>query len=495
MADLKEINLTDDEEARGREILSALKSLLKGIDVKKSKIIAVINCPQTAVKKIRTPYMPKSELKQGIMLDAKSYFHFPVDNSVLDFEILGDMVEKGIRKYEAIVGACPLNTVNKYLSFIQKAGVKPASFVSASYALQKLAENLSGKSGGIQCYVDIGELHTELIIQRDGLLVFSRKIPLAGNDFTKAMTGAIASDKGRFQLSPEEAEKIKKDIGMPGETDSRIIDNKLPAGYMLAMLRAPAERLVKEINMCFDYCREESGSVKVDSVTIFGGGACLSGLIKFLSLGLGMDVRLGDALETLKVEKRAAGDREKISHRMDLAVGAALTEAKGLNLLPAEIKDQIQRTIKRGTIEAIVTAVVIISVLFFVGMRIKINNFNKRISAAKLELSSLHTEIKKAEGIRLAEMVLKNEPYWEDIFKELGSLIPDEVIIENIKMSDSRLHIKGIISSADGQRILSGLIITLENGLFSGVKLIESRNLPDRPGVEFEITCWIDYER
>lgn len=494
-AEVKEVGIAKDAESHEKEIASALKYLAKSIDLKKSSVIVSINCSHTSIKKVTVPYMPKSEMREGIMLEAKSYFPFQTDQSVLEFEVMGDVVEKGIRKYEVMVGVCPINTVNKYLSLVQGSGIRPTSFVSSSYALQKLAEKMSSKAGGVECYVDIGELHTELIICKDGLFSFSRKIPVCGDDFTKALTGAFASDKGRVQLTMEEAEKIKRDVGMPDEGDSRIIDDKIPVAYISGMLRTPAERLVNEIDRCFDYYREEFGSSQINSITVFGGGVSLGGLIKFLSHGLGMDVKLGDALEALKTEKNAIRDRENISHRLDLAVGAALASSKGMNLLPPEIKEETQRTIKRGTVEVMITAVVIISILLFVGMRIKINNFNKRISTAKLQLSSLQPELKKAEGMRLAEMVLKDEPYWEDVFKELGSLMPNEVIIENMDMNDGHLNIKGVISSADGQQILSDLIITLEKGLFSDVKLIESRNLRDRPGVEFEIICWVDYER
>lgn len=495
-AELKDIGAYKDVESYGRGVDSALRYLIRGMDLKRASVIVSINCSSTAIKKVTIPYMPKSELYEGIMLASKNYFPFQIDKSVLDFEVMGDIVQKGIRKYEVMVGVCPSDTVNKYLSILKKAGIEPSSFVSASYSLQKIAQALSIKEGGIKCYVDIGSLHTELIICKEGLLVFSRKIPVCGSDFTKALTDAVVSDRGKIQLSLEEAERLKCDIGMPEESDLKMVDNKIPAAQFLAMLRAPAEHLANEIGRCFDYYNEEAGYGKINSVTILGGGASLSGLIKFLSKELGVEVKLGNALEAVKVVANSRIQApDKISHRLGLAIGCALTEARGLNLLPTEIKDHMRRTVKRGTIEAAVTAFVIISILLFVGVKIKISNFNKRISAAKLELSSLGPELKKAEGIRLAEMVLKHEPYWEDLFKELGSLIPNEIIIEKMSMESSRLYVKGIVSSQDGQQLLSDFIIKLEQGLFNDVKLIESRNIPDGSGVEFEITCWVDYER
>jgi hypothetical protein len=259
------------------------------------------------------------------------------------------------------------------------------------------------------------------------------------------------------------------------------------------MLRSPLDHLAAEINRCFDYYREEWGG-KTDSLILFGGGASLSRLAGFLSKELGIEVKLGDALEGLKIDAGTVIDKGKVSYQLALAIGAALTEAKGLNLLPAEIKEETQRVIKRGTIEVAVTAAVILSILFFVGMKIKINNFDKRISVAKLELNSLQPQFKAAQARKIAETVLAKEPYWEDVFKELGSLIPDTVRIDSLVMENQVITMKGRVESPDGQQIITDFIITLENGLFDNVKLVHSKNLPDGTGIEFELKCWIDYE-
>jgi type IV pilus assembly protein PilM len=494
-AELKEISQAADDETRDREAVAALKYLVRGIDLKKSSVIAGINCARTSVKKVTVPYMPRSELREGIMLQAKSYFPFQTDKAVLDFEVMGDVVDKGVRKYEVLVGACPLDTVNRFLALMHKAGIRPASFISTSYALQKTAGHMSEKSGEALCYVDIGELHTELIICRDGQLVFGRKIPICGGDFTKALTGAVVSERGRVQLSLEEAEKIKRDAGMPEESDEKIVAGKIPAAQLSAMLRTPAESLANEIERCFDYYREDASSVKIGSVTLFGGGASLGGLVKFLSRSLGLDVRLGDALEMLETVKAPAADRQTVSHRVNIAVGAALTEAKGMNLLPEEIKEETARTLKRGTLEVAVTAAVILSLLLYTGTKIKINNFNKRIAVAKLELASLQPQYRIAQARKLAETVLINEPYWEDVFKELGSLIPGSVKINRLKMENDTIIIYGDVESPEGQKIIADMVLTLEKGIFDNVRLVESKNRPDGSGIEFEIKCWVDYER
>lgn len=493
-AELKELPYTADKELKEKETLNAIKYLLKGIDIKRSNVIAAMNCPQTAIKKITAPYMPKSELREGIMLESKNYFPFPIDASTLDYEILGDLMEKGVRKYEVMVGVCPLETVNRTLSLLNHVFVRPVSLISSSYALQKIASRMSKNAEETQCFIDIGAVYTELVICKGSILVFSRKIPVSGNDFTMAMTSALVSDKGTTQMTETEAEKVKREVGIPSDGDTRIIDNSIPAQQILGMLRQPAEHLVNEISRCFDYYREESSSGRISSVTVFGGGSSLTNLVKFMSDTLGITVTIGDPLEGLKMEKDAVTDRGGKAHRLELAVGAVLSSWTGVNLLPPELKEQTKKIIKRGTAEAVITAVVIVSLLFFIGMKIKISNFNKRILSARQQLSILGPQIKDAEARRVAEMALTHEPYWEDVFKELGALIHDNIIIDSMKMESGSMFMKGQAASPDGQEILSSFIIALEKGLFNKVKLIESKNLPDSPGIEFQLKCWIDYE-
>ncbi len=492
--EIKELAEYSDDLSFEKEAVSALRYLLRDIDTKRSKVIASINCPSTAIKRIVAPYMPKTELKTGIALEAKSYFPFPIDDSTLDFEILGDIVEKGVRKYDLLVAVCPIDTVRKNLSILEKAGVRPSSFISSSYALGKVAE-YAGKKEDLKCLVDIGSSRTELIIYKDKTIVFTRKIPICGDDFTKSMTGALVSDRGRTQLTFAEAEKIKKEVGIPADNDTSLIDDKISAIQVLSMLRSPAENLANEISRCLDYYREESRDARVNNIVLFGGGASLTGLTKFISDILVLPVRIGDSLESLKIEKDANRERERTAHRIELAIGAGLSNPKGINFLPPEMKNEVQRTVKRGTLEVIVTATAIALALLLIGMNIKIDNFNKRIHVARLELAALSPQIKEAQARQVADMVLVNEPYWEDVFNELGSLVPKEIKIESLKIENKIIDMKGVAASADGQQILGSFMLSLEEGLFNDVKLVESKNLADGSGVEFEIKCWIDYER
>ncbi len=487
-ADLKEIKQFEDSTLREQEIVSALKDLIRGIDIKKSKFIVSINCPKTAIRRIIVPYMPRSELADGIRLEAKNYFPFPIEEAELDFEIVGDVIEKGVKKYQVIIATSPQKTINGYLSLLEKLGIKPASFVSAPYALQKLTEVSLFKEGSTLCFIDIGSRYTELAIFKDKNLIFSRKIPVAGDDFTKAMTGVLASDRGRTELTLEEAERLKRQVGIPPESESKMIDDKISTMQILSMLRTPLEQLISEIDRCFDYYREETAGGKIDSLILFGAGASLKGLPGFLSKELGIEVKMGDSLAGLKIESMAKDERDKLALQLGLAIGAALSEAKGINLLPAEIKEETKRTFKRSGIEAVTVGVILALVLIYIGMKIQLNNFQKRISVAKMELSSLHPQLKQVEICGL----LADEPYWEEVFKDLSNIIPPESYLTEFTMQNKTIKMRGIVTSKEPEESLSNFILNLEKGIFKNVKLVTSKRIKEKSANEFEINCWID---
>lgn len=510
--DLKEIHKAVGETSCEEEIVLALRDLVRGVDVNKSKVIVNINCPHTAIKKIRAPYMPKTELIKGIELEAKNYFPFTADESLFDFQIRGDVVEKGVRKYEVIVAVSPKKTVEKYLSLLGKAGIKTVSLICTSYALQKISEHLHSSAIGASlplmqgsasgekkdktmCLIDIGERYTELIITlasggKGPELVFSRKIPIAGADFTSAMTGVLVSDRGKTELSLEEAEKIKCEIGVPAKDESKIIDNKISTTQILSMIRAPLERLASEIERCLDYYREETSGGKLDSLLLFGGGASLKGLKDFLVESLGMEVAIGNAFEGIKVDVKLLSMQGDFANRLELAVGAALTGAAGINLLPIEKRQEVKRSFQRAFIQSAVITVILAAVFVYTGMKIQLGNLHKRIAVGKVELGSLKPQLEEALKQNAVNRILSEELYWEDIFKEISNIIPPAIYLSELNMQDKNFTMKGIIISQESAP-LTGFMQALEKGLFRNVNLVNIREMAQGEGMEFEISCRI----
>ena len=488
---LKELTHSEDALLRDKERLDVLRELLKEFDKNQTKFIVAFNCGQTALRVITVPTMPKAEMREAIRYEAKNYFHFPIEDCAFDFEILDEIQEKGIKKCRVIVAVSPRKTVDEIVALFKKVGVTPFSLTSTSCALQKLAALTRRPSNQIECLIDMGGKYTELIIVRGKDLIFSRKVPIGGHDFTLCMTGVLASDRGRTALNLEEAEKIKREIGIPESGEEVMIAGKITTAQILSTLHSPLEQLIGEINRCFDYYREETGGEMVSSIVLLGRGAKLKGLSHSLAEQWGIPTKPGNPLEGLRLDVQLVSLDEGFAPYA-AALGAALSQGKGINLLPPEIKDEIQRTIKRATIQSISVALALILAFVYIGMQIQLGNFKKRISVTQLERESLRLELENVAQQSVIHSVLADEPYWDDIFKELSNIIPSTVYLDALEMQNQILTMKGTITSTDREGILSDFMRDLEQGLFKNVKLVTSREKSDKSVTEFKLEAELD---
>ncbi len=493
-ADLREIKTSLQGASREDEIVLAVKGLLKNIDLRHARFVAVVNCPRTAVRRISMPRMPKSELKEAIRLHAAQYFPFPLEDAHLDFQVLDEAEGEKSGKLSVLAATSPKKTVEEALSLFAKVGIKISSLIPAPLSMREASLPYTGQNHETLALLDVGFELTELVIFSGKELVFSRTIPVAGKDFTQAMTVSLASDRGRVQLSTEEAERIKRLTGIPSEGESRLVEDKISTGQILSMLRSPMELLGSEIERCFDYYREETGGGKIDSMLLYGGGAELKGFVKTLSLQLGIEARMGNPLSRLFSGRALQESLTRIEHRLESAVGAALGGSQGvvINLLPPEIKEETQRTFKRASLQSIDAAAVLLFGFILIGMKINISNYTKRAAAANLELASLKPQMEEVQARRRVAEIVQNEPYWEEVFKELSHLVPQNIYLTRLRFQDRTLYLSGVVVSGERQTQISDLIVSLEKGLFDRVRLVTTKEMGTEAANEFELKCWVD---
>ena len=109
-----------------------------------------------------------------------------------------------------------------------------------------------------------------------------------------------------------------------------------------------------------------------------------------------------------------------------------------------------------------------------------------------MELSSLGPQLKQAGGQSQAYKILADEPYWEDVFKELGNTIPADIYLTELSMKNKTIKIRGLIVSEEKERLLSDFIRGLERGIFKKVTLVTTKEMKEKTANEFELKCRVD---
>jgi len=475
--------------------LDVLKNVLRNINTKNAIINVVINCSASCTKISVIPFMPKSEILQALKWEMRNSISFPIETAVMDYQILQEISEGGVKKLKVAVACCPKETVDRYLDLLKKAGIGPSLFTQHSFALKNVINNLYSKDNKTVAVLDVGYNFSELLIFHDGEFVFSRKLPVAGQDFTREMTQSLTSDLGKTELTLEEAESIKKKYGLIGSGNSEMLDDKISSTQVISLLRPNLEKLVTEIERSFSFYREKEQGSAVESLVLLGGGSNLKNLTDNLNESLGIPVQPGNPVAAFALGEPSLRDDElETANRFASALGAALASPDDVNLLPIEIKQQTRLLIKRSSIKALVTAVIVILVLVYMAMTIRLGNYDKRIAATELELTTLSSQIEKLPKQAFVGSIINQRLYWSDALKEISNLIPEQVCLTEINAKENILSLKGEIKS-DGmirEQVLTGFMRSLEKGIFKEVKLVSTKDSSEENLNTFELRLGIE---
>jgi len=228
---------------------------------------------------------------------------------------------------------------------------------------------------------------------------------------------------------------------------------------------------------------------------LLGGGSNLKNLAENLNENMGIPVQIGNPVAAFALGESSLRDDElETTNRFASALGAALIRPDDINLLPVEIKQQTRLLIKRSSIKALVTAVFVILVLVYAGMRIRLGTYDKRIATAELELKALSPGIEELSKQAFIVNILNGRVYWSDVLKEISNRIPELVYQTEINVKEKTLTLKGEIKSPAlvREQVLTGFMRSLEKGIFKEVKLVTTKDSSEENLNTFELKLKIE---
>ncbi len=268
-------------EIKERErVGKAIKELFANTKIASKRAVIAIAGQAAIIRHIKMPLMEDSEIANAIHWEAERYIPFPVDEVTLDFKV--------IRRHEDqnemdILMVCARNDIiYSQIETLRDIGIQTQVVDIQTFSLMRAAGLEATQTEGAIALLDIGFETSDLMILKDGIPLFTRVIPLAGNRFTKT----IAQNLG---ITSEEAEEIKINRidalsqNEPGQAHT------LEAKANFAMQEGLKE-LALEIRRSFDYFHLQERNEDVQRLVINGGGSLLPNLATFLNRELGLPV-------------------------------------------------------------------------------------------------------------------------------------------------------------------------------------------------------------
>jgi type IV pilus assembly protein PilM len=271
---------------------------------------------RVVVREVSVPALPAKELRQALPFQIQDLIPIPVDDAVLDFDVLEEFEQEGAAMLRLLVVAAQRDMLNLLVESAQQAKLDPVGVDLVPFALIRAVGREDGlgldqtEVGG-EAIVDIGADVTNICVHERGVARFVRILPSAGRDVTQAVAGQLG-------IPDEEAEALKR--GQPS-------DGSLPAPEGESIVRSRVSSLVDEIRSSLDFYRAQTPGDEVSSVLVTGGGSKMPGLVELLQERIGPAVAPGRAFGKVQVrlgmDDEARADAEPL---LAVAVGLALPQ-------------------------------------------------------------------------------------------------------------------------------------------------------------------------
>ena len=314
-----------DADLFGRELKTFVqKNGLRGratqVGVSNQKVI---------VRNIEMPEMSEAELAGAIEYQAQDYIPIPVEDAVLDFQILGRHTDsEGQPRQEVLLVAAQRTMIDTLLTALKQAGLKVSGVDVSSLALVRaLVPGASfladpAHTGVCRGLVDISSSVSTLVVAVDDALKFTRVINFSSDRFARI----ISEQRG---IPFDDGVRLAQAVGLPGPLapEGDVYSPEVVAETQRQTGKAAAE-LVDEIRRSFDYYQGQEGATPVRELILSGRGTLLRNLDAHLAEALELPVVIGNPLSRVSDNSSSLTDDTLalIGPSLAVAIGLALPE-------------------------------------------------------------------------------------------------------------------------------------------------------------------------
>jgi type IV pilus assembly protein PilM len=294
-----EVALPETSVRRGEVIevgtvTTALRRLWSSGGFKTKDVVLGLGGPRIFARDLSVPKASLAQIRESLPFQVQDMLPVPVGDALLDFYPIAEEAGEQGPAVRGMLVAAMKETVDANVGAVMGAGLRPVHVDLLAFALSRaLAPRRTAK--GRDVIVSIGASTTDVVVVDDGVPHFVRTIPNGGEDVTRAI--AL-----RLQISPEQAEAAKRQIGMGGPL---LRPEDRPA---LEVIYEVVGELLNSIRNTLSYFGSAKPEEMPRRILVSGGGAQLLGLPAALSELTGLPVVAAEPFENVP-RSRGAGAR------------------------------------------------------------------------------------------------------------------------------------------------------------------------------------------
>jgi type IV pilus assembly protein PilM len=326
--------VTRDGEVADPEALSeALKGLFQEQKLPRQVRVGVSN-QRVVVRSLRMPLIEsKGELETAIRFQAQDHIPMPLEQAVLDWQVVAKGVGEGNRQMDVVVVAARLDMVGALATALRSAGLRPVGIDVAAFGMIRALSGEGSANGApdapsyeqrlegegsapaedfapAKLYCNLGDI-TNLAVARGSACLFTRVSSFG----VEGIAQRLAERRG---LTLEHARQWLVHVGLERPVESIDGDAETVAAAREVLVEG-ASKLADELRLSLEFYAAQEGAVAVEEVVACGPGTAIGGLVDHLQGELGHAFHVGRPAALSHLDEAAAA-------RLTLSYGLALQE-------------------------------------------------------------------------------------------------------------------------------------------------------------------------
>jgi type IV pilus assembly protein PilM len=424
----------------------------------RANIWAVMTAANASVRHIRIPKVAKGEIENVVFWSVKKEAPFNENETLLDFEVLEEVVEQDVPKWLVMTCTAPRREVEELKNLFSKAGFPLAGISIVPIAIQNLfrTEWMPTPAGTVASLF-IGNDFSRIDIYSRGNLVMTRGIKTGINSMVESIQEFLleqarsAVDEGgekKPAISPEQARKVLFSLSPDAEPL-----NEQDAGHHLTQeekhrIVLPAmQRLVRQIERTFEYYEANIDENAVGKIFISSAMSIYPPLIAYIGEAVGIESDLLNPFDPALPGIGGLFREGSLSERVTLApaLGIALSDRSHTPNLLFTFKDKERLAARKraGLVSlAVFAAAAALAAGFFLYELGMISVKKTEISSLQKELARFQPRISRNEVMQIAAQARQQRysprAYSERyrgmaVIGELSALTPSDIRLVNVK--------------------------------------------------------------
>ena len=310
--------VTNGELRDPDQLAEALKAFFKEHGLPKRGVRLGIATNRIGVRTLEIAGIQDAkQLANAIRFRAQEALPIPIDEAVLDYQVLGESKnEEGETTRKILLVLAYRDLIDRYVDACRKAGIQLVGIDLEAFALLRALAAPREEDAPAQAAmvaVTIGHDRTTFAVSDGRVCEFTRVLDWGGQTINIGIARAL-------DVAPSEVDVVKRGLSLHG--------NDVPDGLReeqatLARdaLNRQVQAFARELVSSLQFYQNQPGSLGIGEIVITGGTAHLPGLAEELQRLIGVRVRVGDPLVRVKVSKKLREPEQLGSYAVAIGLG------------------------------------------------------------------------------------------------------------------------------------------------------------------------------